>query len=208
MSTNDKHQALALSGVFQAAYLVDKIAKDGQINKDLLEHAVKTILTLNPGSYEELFPDYALFQNGSEQLNNALSKNGQGINKEVLQYAMSIVTVQGKLSKRKDLMSELANGLDRAVDQQAYFNDYLHESILASTASCYQNSVSKLNFRIRVTGNPNHLRDSKVADQVRTILLYGVRCALLWRHSGGRRWHFLTSRTRLQRAVNTLSQLA
>ena len=205
MSVSDKNQVLALSGVFQAAYLVDKLAKEGRIDKNLLEHTVKTILNLNPASYDEIFPDYLLFEAGAEMLVKALSKNGLGINKEVLQYAMSILTVQGKLAKRNDLMTDLASGLDRAVDQQAYFNDYLHSSILSSTANCYQSSVSKLNFRIRVTGNPAHLQDTKVAEQVRTLLLYGVRCAILWRHAGGRRWHFLTSRTRLLRAAQGLS---
>ena len=208
MAVSDKNQVLALSGVFQAAFLVDKLAKEGRIDKSLLEHSVKTILNLNPASYDELFPDAQIFEAGTEKLISALSKNGQGLNKEVLQYAMSIITVQGKLAKRSDLMAELATGLDRAVDQQAYFNDYLHESILGSTASCYQTSVSKLNFRIRVTGNPTHLQDTKIADQVRTLLLYGVRCAILWRHAGGHRWHFLTSRTRLHRAAQGLSQLA
>jgi high frequency lysogenization protein len=208
MSVSDKNQALALCGVFQAAHLVDQLAKDGRIDSEKLEHAVQTILNLNPSSYEELFADYAQFATGAETLLKALSKNGRGVNKEVLQYAMSIITVQGKLTKRRDLMEELSHGLDRAVDQHAYFNDYLHTAIIGSTATCYQSSVSKLNFRIRVTGNPTHLQNPKIADQVRTLLLYGVRCAMLWRHAGGRRWHFLTSRTRLYRAAEGLSHLA
>ncbi|MFQ3282210.1 DUF489 family protein, partial [Reinekea sp.] len=81
MSLNDKNQVLALSGVFQSAYLVDKLAKEGRVDKNLLEHSVKTILNLNPATYDELFPDYQIFEAGTERLVNALSKNGQGINK-------------------------------------------------------------------------------------------------------------------------------
>ena len=197
-------QTLALAGVFQAASVVEQLAKTGNVDNQVLENMLQTILNLNPITFEDVFKGKQNMRIGLNKLSDALAKNGHGVSREVLQYAMSILTVQVKLDKRGDLMEALNKGLDRAVDQQAYFNDYLHESVISAAASCYQNSVSKLNFRIRVTGNPVYLQNNRIAEKVRAILLYGVRCALLWRRSGGRRWHLMLQRDKLQKEASQI----
>lgn len=202
--TNLENQTLALAGVFQSALYVDQIAKSGTIEPDLLSNMIETVLNLEPESYESVFGGRTQVFAGLNTLERSLAKHGSGLNREVLQYAMSIIAVQGKLSKRDDLMAELSKGLDRAVSQKSYFDDFLHEAVVASVATCYQNSVSQLNFRIRVTGNPTHLKNPKVAEKVRAILLYGVRCALLWRQSGGRRWHLMINRQKLKYTAKQL----
>ncbi len=206
MTSNISKQTLALAGIFQAASLVDQLAKTGNVDGYALENMIQTILNLNPSSFEDVFNGKDNVRFGLQKLSEALARSGRGVSREVLQYAMSIIAVQAKLEKRQDLLDTLAKGLDRAVDQQAYFNDFLHESVISATANCYQNSVSKLNFRIRVTGNPAHLQNPNIAEKVRTILLYGVRCAMLWRNSGGRRWHFMAMRNKLQNEAQALLQ--
>ena len=208
MSTNFSHQTMALSGIFQAASLVDQLAKSGQLENDQLTNAVKTVLNLQPSSYDDVFNGLNSLEHGLTVLNTALARNGQGVGREVLQYAMAIIAVQAKLSKRTDLVDELAKALTRTADQQRYFDSYTHEAVIGSAARCYENSISQLNFRIRVTGNPTHLQNPKVAEKVRTLLLYGVRCALLWQQSGGRRWHLMWYREKLLRAAQALSDVA
>jgi len=208
MSTTVERQTLALAAIFQSAALVDKLAKTGQIESDQLQNSIRTILNLNPTDFEDVFNGRQSLVFGLQTLDSALAKNGQGVSREVLQYAMAIIAVQQKMVKRSDLMEKLSKELDRAVNQHQYFNDYLHESVVASTASCYQNSVSQLNFRIRVTGNPTHLQNAKVAERVRAILLFGVRSALLWRQNGGKRWHFMLNRKTLQQTARHLLNVA
>jgi high frequency lysogenization protein len=199
---------MALSGIFQAASLVDQLAKSGQLENDQLTNAVKTVLNLQPSSYDDVFNGLNSLEHRLTGLNTALARNGQGVGREVLQYAMAIIAVQAKLSKRTDLVDELAKALTRTADQQRYFDSYTHEAVIGSAARCYENSISQLNFRIRVTGNPTHLQNPKVAEKVRTLLLYGVRCALLWQQSGGRRWHLMWYREKLLRAAQALSDVA
>ncbi len=201
-------QTLALAGIFQSAILVDELAKTGQIDRESLENAIRSILTLNPKSFEDVFNGRETLETGLKTLESALAQNGRGVSREVLQYSMAIIAVQQKMEKRPDLMDALSKELDRAVSQHEYFNDFLHESVIASTARCYQNSVSQLNFRIRVTGNPTHLQNPKVAEKVRAVLLFGVRCALLWRQSGGRRWHFMLNRKKLKHSAHQLLDVA
>jgi high frequency lysogenization protein len=204
MDSAINRQTLALAGVFQAAKLVDRLAKSGMIDIQQIESAVESVLNLNPTSYEDVFKGKENVSIGLNTLKEAMAKNGRSVNREVLQYAMGILAVQNKLQKRPDLMESLSNALDRTVDQQKYFNSFSHEAVIASTAQCYENSISKLNFRIRVTGNPTHLQNPKIAEKVRTILLFGVRCAMLWRQAGGHRWHFLTSRKAIKDCADGL----
>ena len=197
-------QVHSLAGIFQAATLVDGLAKTGEVDTQALQTAVETILNLNPSSYADLFKSSEHFEPGLKTLKDALARHGKGVSREVLQYAMAIIAVQGKLSKQPELMDTLSKELDRAVDQHQYFDDFLHESVLAATARCYENSVSKLNFRIRVTGNPAYLQNPKIAEKVRTLLLFGIRCALLWRQAGGRRWQFMLQRQKIQNQAQQL----
>lgn len=208
MTTTLENQTLALAGIFQSAYFVDQLAKNGSVDSTALSHMVESVLNLEPDSYEGVFGGRSNLEQGLKVLERSLNKTGQGLSREVLHYAMSIIAVQGKLSKRDDLMNELSKGLDRAVSQKQYFDDYLHESVIASVATCYQNSVSQLSFRIRVTGNPTHLQNPKIAEKVRTILLFGVRCALLWRQSGGRRWQLMIHRQKIKATANQLLDVA
>lgn len=201
-------QTMALAGVFQSATLVDNIAKTGQVEPSQLENALETVLNLNPSSFEDIFKNTAHLKTGLTSLNEALAKNGRGVSREVLQYAMAIIAVQGKLEKQPELMNALSKELERSVEQYEYFNDLLHESVISAAARCYQNSVSKLNFRIRVTGNPTYLQNPAIAEKVRSLLLYGVRCALLWRQNGGRRWHFMLQRQKLKQATQALLDVA
>ncbi len=202
MTTNLTNQTLALAGIFQAASLVDQLARTGQIEPDDLEIIIRSILNLNPTSFEDVFHGKRNLAKGLKVLQESLAKNGLGVSREVLQYSMGIIAVQAKLQKQPELMDKLSSALDRTVEQQHYFDSFTHESVISSTAQCYENSISKLKFRIKVTGNPAHLQNPKVAEKIRAILLFGVRSALLWRQSGGHRWHFLLYRQQLkQRAV-------
>ncbi|MEX1057503.1 MAG: DUF489 family protein, partial [Natronospirillum sp.] len=89
-------------------------------------------------------------------------------------------------------------------ERRQYFQDPLHDAVIGSLARNYQETLSQLNFRIQVSGNPNYLNQQRHADQIRMLLLFGVRSALLWRQLGGRRWQMLLSRRRLLKATHDL----
>jgi len=198
------NQVMALAGVFQAAVLVEQLARHGSIDNDEMARCIRSVLNLNPGSVEDVYEGKAGLQTGLKGLKDVLSKRGQGVSPEVLRYAMGILHAQRKLYARDDLMDNLTRLITRAVDQYGYFDDPLHESVVGAVANCYQESVSKLNFRIRVVGNPTYLQNSRVADQVRALLLFGVRSAHLWQQQGGRRWQILFRRNRIHDTVQEM----
>jgi high frequency lysogenization protein len=80
-------------------------------------------------------------------------------------------------------------------------NDLCH-----SVSGIYQDTLSKLKFRIKVNGSAQHLQDPKNADMIRALLLCGIRSAFLWRQVGGRRWRLLVQRKQILRTSQQLSR--
>lgn len=197
-------QVMALAGVFQAAILVEQLARNGSIDSDSLSLCIRSVLNLNPDSVEEIYSGVSGVETGLKGLRDVLAKRGKGTSPEVLRYAMGLLHAQRKLAARSDLMETLSRTLRRAADQHKYFDDPLHESVVGAVANCYQESVSKLNYRIRVMGNPSYLQNPRTADQVRAVLLFGIRSAHLWHQQGGRRWQILFQRNRIHNSADEL----
>ena len=75
--------------------------------------------------------------------------------------------------------------------------------MLASISGMYQDTLSKLSFRIQVHGDSRFLQQPQVANQVRAILMSGIRAAMLWRQLGGKRWHLIFKRKALLNALES-----
>lgn len=202
------NQAMALGGLFLAAQWVDQLAREGQLPEQALAFANQATLNTSPSSFEDVFHPTSELHPGLKELSSVLARNGQGIRREVLQYGLAIIAVEAKIRKRSDLMQALTQGVTRAQGQQGYFGQADHESVTGSLAETYQKSISLLSFRIRVTGNPLHLQNPKTAEKIRALLLFGVRCAFLWRQAGGRRWHFMLKRNQLKKKADSLCNMA
>ena len=67
--------------------------------------------------------------------------------------------------------------------------------------------IRTLGKRIQVTGNPELLKLDETANNIRTLLLGGVRFAWLWQQLGGRRWHLVFKRKQLLRAMEALNTI-
>ena len=204
MDQKIKEQTLALAGVMQAASLVDELARKGQIDEQELTTAVDSILNTDPSSVVDVFGHIPNLRIGLTSLRALLSREGQGVAAETIRYGMSLLHIEGKLRKRKDLMEQLSKGIERTQGQLEYFDSHTHESVVGSLANTYLDSVSHLNFRIQVTGNPTLLQDDRIASRIRAVLLFGIRSAILWQQVGGKRWHFIVQRGRLLSAAREL----
>jgi high frequency lysogenization protein len=73
----------------------------------------------------------------------------------------------------------------------------LDREVLAGLAGIYSDTISKLEPRIIVRGNPLYLQNSDNQDRVRALLLAGIRSAMLWHQTGGNRWQILFGRSKL-----------
>jgi high frequency lysogenization protein len=117
-------------------------------------------------------------------------------NSELTRYAIQLLQLERKLSRNPAMLKRISEGIALARSRLEHF-PMLHPNILAQLAELYSNTVSRLQPRIIVHGEPLHLQNPENVNRIRSLLLAGIRAAILWRQTGGSRWHLLFSRGRL-----------
>lgn len=193
----EQERLLALAGVFEAAALVDRLAKTGQVQEGALGCMLGSLLVRNPKDTLEVYGgDHLNLRDGMRALAGALERNPQSLPREALRYAVALISLQRQLDKRDDMLQVIGNRLQQ-IDSQAQLFGIAHDNVIAACAALYQDTLSTFRQRIQVHGEMRHLQDSRNADKVRALLLAGIRSAMLWRQLGGRRWQLLFSRRKL-----------
>jgi high frequency lysogenization protein len=189
---------LGLAGVFQAADLVQQIAKNGKSNSTDFEHSINSLLTLDAESTMEVYGGLQGVESGLRLLHKQFSGNAdKDIN--ILRYVLNILVVERKLYKRPDMMDTLRIGLEQATQQSEIFGDVTHSNVLAKFAGLYVDTLSTFNYRIQVYGEESYLQNPSNIDKIRALLLAGIRSAVLWRQKGGGRWQIIFGRGKLAR---------
>ncbi|PYF84040.1 MULTISPECIES: high frequency lysogenization protein HflD [Marinomonas] len=203
--SREKEQTIALSAVFQAAELVSILAKTGKVDNESLKPLLDSILMLNAASTEDIYggqwdcrSNLALGRRIAQQ---ALGKERSSVNPDTLRYALSLIHLENKLSKTPEMLSQIGQSIINIEQKKAHYESVLHDNMLASISGMYQDTLSKLPFRIQVHGDSRFLQQPQISNQVRAILMAGIRAAMLWRQLGGKRWHLIFKRKALLSAL-------
>ncbi|MCE8028053.1 high frequency lysogenization protein HflD [Billgrantia desiderata] len=195
-------QALALAGVFQAASLVDELARTGQVEPRPWETLIRATLDTDPESFEAIYGGHPNnLRRGLEVLEAVVGR--RQANPVVLRYGFSLLLLMSKLRNDNAMMSTLGQHLSRIQGQAEHFGA-THENVIASLGEAYQETLSTLKTRIVVQGDPSILQSRMMPERVRAILLAGIRFALLWHQQGGRRWRLVLQRGALKNALDQL----
>ncbi|MCL7940656.1 high frequency lysogenization protein HflD [Halomonas sp. ATCH28] len=200
--TPTARQALALAGVFQAASLVDELARTGQVDQRAWETLIRATLDTNPESFEAIYGGHPNnLRRGLEVLEGVVGR--RQANPVVLRYGFSLLMLMNKLRGNDAMMDDLGTRLTRIQGQAEHFGE-THENVIASLGEAYQETLSTLKTRIVVQGDPSLLQSRMMPERVRAILLAGIRFALLWHQQGGRRWKLVFQRGALKKTLDQL----
>ena len=189
------YHSLSLAGVVLAAELVHAAAH-GRHQDEAAAAAVKGAITSQHAEQlRDVFPQIGDFRNGVSATVAALQ--GKPENPEVLRYALQLIELAALLRQSPEVIERLGRELDQLPQNPTD----------AEFASVYQASISTLWKRIQVTGDPALLQQDDTANNIRALLLGGVRFAWLWQQLGGRRWHLLLKRKQLLRSMEALNTI-
>ncbi len=203
-SDKDRNQALALAAVFQTAQLADQVAARGQCDQAPLRQLLESVLELAPDSCDDVYPDPSALEGGRRLLQSALEGKQSRENTRPVGYALALMHLASRLRRDRGLMDILRNRLEALEAQRPHFSDTTSPEFCHRLAGIYVDTLGSLRFRIKVQGEPGHLRNEDNAARIRALFLAGVRAAFLWHQTGGRRWHLLFSRRRLLEALEAL----
>lgn len=183
MGEQPEYQALALAGVTQAAALVHQAALGRSLPEEAERALLLTVPVRDARDLGEVFPDPSAYALGITAATEALT--GKSRTPEVLRYTLQLIELARMLGGVPQVVEKLGRLLDE-VDPAA--------PDVGQLSRIYQQTISTLGKRIQVTGDPQVLQQEQVADQIRALLLAGVRLAWLWHQLGGRRWHLILRR--------------
>ena len=197
------HQTIALAGVLQATFLVDQIAREGRCDEEAFNTALSSLFITSPEQTIDVFGSLTRLQKGLELLRDLLSQPSRSQAPTWLRYALSILHLEAKLRKQPAMLQQISKGLEQANSPKEHFG-LSHENTIASLADTYHKTISTLSLRIQVNGDPTHLRSEHNAAKIRSLLLAGIRSAMLWHQVGGHRWQLLFKRKALMNSATTL----
>lgn len=196
-----QEQLIALGAVFQAAVMVDKIAKTGQAGESEVTCLIGSLLVRDANGTLDVYGDDDLnLRDGYRALVSALERDPTSLQREPLRYALALLGLERQLDKRGDLLQLMGNRLDQIQSQADHFG-IGHENVISSCGALYQDTISTFKQRIQVQGDSRFLQQPANASKIRGLLLAGIRSARLWRQLGGHRWQLVFSRRKLLREL-------
>jgi high frequency lysogenization protein len=205
MSQSLRDKSLALAGIFQAAHLVQEIARRGVMDAAKFEVSIKSLFKIDAATTDEV---YGNIPEDLELGLHVLRGHLQGGRKqakdlEVVRYVLNLIVLEKRLSSDPKTLEKLGIGIERA-RRQAEHLSATHSDVIANLADLYANTISTLGSRIVINGEVSHLKDPEKVTQIRALLLAGIRSAVLWRQKGGRRWEIVLSRNKYMKIINKI----
>jgi len=200
-----EQQTIALAGVAQVARLVDQVSRTGSYPIEFLEPTIHSLFEFDASSVDSVFGGLAGVKLGLHNLSNLLASRQSQENREMVRYVFSILYLERKFAADPQMMSVVHSRLEHASFRAEHFANHVQE-ICHSVSGIYQDTLSNLKFRIKVSGSAQHLQDKENADIIRALLLAGIRSAYLWRQLGGRRWKLVLQRKAMLEASQNLSR--
>lgn len=196
-----QEQLVALGAVFEAAALVDRIARTGQVPNAALASLLGSLLVRENKPALEIYggDDFNL-REGYRALVGALERDTSSLQREPLRYSLAMIGLERQLDKRSDLLQVIGTRLDQIQQQVEHFG-LTHENVVASFGGLYQDTLSTFRQRIQVQGDMRHLQQTDNAAKIRALLFAGIRSARLWRQLGGHRWQMVFSRRKMLDAL-------
>jgi high frequency lysogenization protein len=198
-----ENQVMALAGIAQAAALASQIAREGSCDKDAMAGTVHSILMLDSDNCEHIFLDRKHLQLGLKTLRDTFERDGTA-GGDILRYCASMLHLQSRVAKNRGMLESIGSRIQQIQKQVSINGSETHSNIINSIAGLYTDTISTFRFRIQVNGNPQYLQQDNIANQIRTVLLGGIRAVTLWRQMGGSRLDFILKRKAIYKTTLAL----
>jgi len=192
----ERENIIPLAGMFQAAYLIHEIANTGTTNQKAFEASIGSILKTQWSSTEEIYGGLEGVSFGLDLVADLFSKENKPRDMEIARYVLGIVYLEKKLRKNPALDKKLMAGIQRAQAQSESFG-FTHENVIANLADVYAETISTIDPKIMVSGEPNYLTNPHYSNKIRALLLALMRSTILWLQKDGSRWHLILQRKKV-----------
>jgi len=208
-----RDQVLAIAGLLQTTFLVQQIARQGTVVETAaFRTSIESIFTIDADTVEEVYAGVAGLALGLRLLCHHLFGTSEMpttmLDRERIRYFFSLLRLERQLRQHPGMLTRIGAGIELTRNQARHLT-VTHPDIVANLATLYAETISTLDFRIMVSGDQAHLMRAENANNVRALLLAGVRSAVLLYQRGGGRWTLLLHRRALlETAARLLESLS
>jgi len=198
-----KNRTMALAGVFQATELVRQAANHGTWSGYAASACLGSLFTLESESAQEIYGGREHVRLGAETMLSVLQ--GESRYTDTLRYSVGLLQIERKFNRASRLQDRVGSRLHEISSAGADLLQYEREDLQAHEISeLYSETISTLSPRIVVNGQPQYLKNERTVDWVRTLLLAGLRSAVLWKQLGGGRFELMFGRKKIIREAEAL----
>ena len=183
---------IALAGLFQALALVRAIAQRGGGDAQAARQSLVSVLRIDADSPAAVYGGVGNLRLGLQTLITQLDVAGRR-DLALTRMAVQVLRLERTLMRNHAVLAELRAGINamRALAPQVESGNADPSGRLAEL---YARTLSSLQPRIMVEGNPAFLQQSVHVDRIRALLMAAVRAAVLWRQLGGNQWSLIFRR--------------
>ena len=154
MLDKEQQKALALAGLFQAAALVQQLARTGEVTQSAYQSLLASIFVLDPKNIEEIYGGIAGTKLGIDTLLMILKQKETSRYADAIRYTIGILQVEKQLNRNPDINSILRSRLEQVHNQLPHFDSVTHASVVAKLNELYLDTFAKFRFRIQVKAMP------------------------------------------------------
>jgi len=207
VNTDYRDRCIALAGLFQAVRLVQQTARGERRDAAATVVCLGSIFNTDPATALAAYGDIASLRTGLETLLAQLGSDSARRDMELTGYAVTLLHLERKLNRQPQMLRALGDGIGK-ISAQPESRDHLDPAVIAALAELYSSTISTLQPRIMVKGEPSILTATDSRNMIRALLLGGMRAAVLWRQCGGNRVQLLFRRKALWRDCRELLEAA
>ncbi len=198
-----ENQTLALAGIFQSAALIEQLATKGELNQAAFDCSFDSLFTFDAPTAMDVFGNLSGLSRGLKELTLYLGGESQAPDKNVAYYVLSMLKLSARLKRDQNLATMVQSKLQK-IEKQSRDFEFSRHSVISQIDGVYQSTISTIKPRVMVQGEQVYLSNSDNASKVRTLLLAGIRAAVLWHQLGGSKWKLIFSRKKYVLTANQL----
>ena len=185
-------RVIALAGLFQALALVRALATRGGCDASAARHSIVSVFRIDADTPADVFGGIGNLRQGLETLVAQLGESGKR-DLALTRMAVQVLRLERALARRPEVLRAVRAGID-SLQSVATQVESGQVDASARLAELYAQTLSRVQPRILVEGNPTYLQQPAQVNQIRTLLLAAVRAAVLWRQLGGSQLRLLFRR--------------
>ena len=196
-------RTIALAGLFQAVWLVRQTAHGSPRDAEATRASMQSLFVTDAASVTAVFGGLRALRTGLEVLNDQLDGSAGRRDLELTGHVVSLLYLARQLLRDRTMSEHIAAGIQRlaVAGDEADLDD---PARTAGLAALYEQTISTLSPRVMVRGEQSLLENRDTRNRIRSLLLAGIRAAVLWHQCGGSRWRLIVERRRMLECARTL----